>query len=188
MRAASRVVLVVAAGACASGGSAPSPIAAGPVEQTVTVSGGGGGTASITMTHDDVGQSHLLASPPQRVMAALPAAFDSVGVRPSLIDPATRTVGNTAFKVHARIKGVPLSRYIDCGMSTQIGPNADSYDVVISLVAQVRPAEGGASSLVIGFEAMGKPATFAQDYSRCATKGALESRLAETVQRLLAAR
>lgn len=185
MRDFTRTTLLLLVAACASGGAASTPITTGPAQQTMTVSGGSGGTASITMTHDAETQSHLLTARPDRVWAVLPAVFDSLGIPVATIDPSSRTIGNTSFKAHGRLKGVPLSRYIDCGTLTQIGPNADSYDIMMSLVAQVRPAEGGASSLVIGLEAAGKPATFSQDYSRCSTKGALETRLTETVQRLL---
>jgi len=186
MRDLTRVALLLLTAACASGGAASTPATAGTVQQSITV-GGTGSTAAITMTHDAETQSHLLTSSPARVWAVLPAVFDSLGIPPATVDPASHTIGNTAFKAHGRLKGVPLSRYIDCGNSTQIGPNADSYDIMMSLVAQVRPAEGGASTLVISLEAAGKPATFSQDYSRCPTKGALETRLTEAVQRLLTA-
>jgi len=183
---ASRVARGVAAlvwvGACASGGATPSPTN-GTIQQSVTMTSGGGGTGTITMTRD--AESHLLTSSPDRVWAALPAVFDSLGIPATTVDKTNRVVGNSAFKVHGRLKGVPLSRYIDCGTSTQIGPNADSYDVVLSLVAQARPGEAGTTSLSIGLEAAGRPATFSQDYSRCPSKGALETRLVETLQRLL---
>ena len=184
MRALRLIVGIVCVGACASGGPVSTPVTQGTTQQSVTVAGSGS-TTSLTITHDAETQSHLLTSSPDRVWSVLRAVFDSIGIPPATVDPATRTIGNTAFKAHGRLKGVPLSRYVDCGTSTQIGPNADSYDIVLSLIAQVRPVEGGASSLIIGLEAAGRPATFSQDYSRCPTKGALESRLVETIQRLL---
>lgn len=179
------VVLLVVAG-CASGGAASTPATEGTIQQSVTLGGSGGvGSTSITMTRNAVTSAHLLTSAPDRVWAALRSAFDSVGVPPATMDGATRTIGNTTFKAHGRLKGVPLSRYIDCGTSTQIGPNADSYDVILSLVAQAQAAQAGTTSLNISLEAAGKPTTFAQDYTRCPSTGALETRLVETVQRLL---
>ena len=112
---------------------------------------------------------------------SLPAVFDSLGIPVANLDAPKRTMGNSSFKIRGRLKNVPLSRYIDCGTSTQIGPNADSYDVNLSLLAEVRPADGGASSLVTIFEAVAKPANFAQGYSQCATKGTLESRFVDLV-------
>lgn len=111
----------------------------------------------------------------------MPAAFDALGVPIGVMDPAKRTVGNTALKVRRQLKDVPLSRYIDCGGSTQLGSNADSYDVNISLIAVVRSVSPTASSVSITFEAVGRPATFAQEYSPCTSKGVLEARLIESI-------
>jgi hypothetical protein len=124
---------------------------------------------------------HTIRSAPEQVWRSLPAVFDSLGIPVANLDAPKRTMGNSAFKIRGRLKNVPLSRYIDCGTSTQIGPNADSYDVNLSLLAEVRPAEGGASSLVTIFDAVAKPANFAQGYSQCASKGTLESRFVELV-------
>jgi hypothetical protein len=73
---------------------------------------------------------------------------------------------------------VPLSRYIDCGNSTGIGPNADSYQVNLEFVVEVQPVDAG-SSVRTTLQAMAKPVTFAQDYSACSSKTALESRFAD---------
>ena len=116
----------------------------------------------------------------EQIWRALPAVFDSLGIPIGSMDAATRTVGNVAYKVHGRLKNVPLSRYVDCGSSTNMGPNADSYDVVFSLVVAVRPGDtAGSSSVATTFDAVGRPATFAQEYSECPSKGTLETRLLE---------
>jgi hypothetical protein len=118
-----------------------------------------------------------------KVWAALPAVFDSLGVPVTSADVASHTIGNSTFKVHGRLKGTPLSRYIDCGMSTQIGPNADNYDIVMSLTASVRADGTAASNVGVTLDAVGRPATFSQEYSHCATKGVLETKFGEILQR-----
>ena len=96
----------------------------------------------------------------EQVWRVLPFVFDSLGIPIAAMDPAKRTLGNETYRVHGRLKGTPLSRFIDCGSSTQIGPNADNYDVVLTLTAQVHPAEAGSSTVVTTFSAVGKPANF----------------------------
>jgi hypothetical protein len=106
----------------------------------------------------------------------LPSVFDSLGVPVETLDPAKRTIGNSGFKVRGRLKNVPLSRFIDCGNSTQVGPNADSYEVNITLLAEVRVGEGGASNVTLAFQPLARPANFSQQYSQCSSKGVLETR------------
>jgi hypothetical protein len=105
----------------------------------------------------------------------LPGVLDTLGIPVGTLEPASRTIGNSGLKIRGRLRGVPLSRYIDCGNSTQIGPNADSYDVNLVFLAEVRPAQGG-STVRVTLQAVAKPVNFAQDYSQCSTKGVLESR------------
>jgi hypothetical protein len=116
------------------------------------------------------------------VWRSLPGVFDSLGIPVADLDATKRMIGNTQFKVRGRLKNVPLSRYIDCGTSTQIGPNADSYDVSISLLAEVRPAESGATRVTTIFNAVARPGNFAQDYSQCGSKGLIETQFIDIVK------
>ncbi|MGH7621532.1 MAG: hypothetical protein ACREMU_04260, partial [Gemmatimonadaceae bacterium] len=76
-----------------------------------------------------------------------------------------------------------LSTYIDCGRS-QIGESADSYDVVLTIFTEVDSASGGQTRVATSIDAMARPATYSQAYSRCATTTVLEA----TVVKLLKAR
>jgi len=122
----------------------------------------------------------------EQVWRVLPFVFDSLGIPVASMDPAKRTLGNESFRVRSRLKGTPLSKFIDCGTSTQIGPNADTYDVVLVLTAQVLAAEAGSSKVVTTFSAVGKPANFAQDYTPCNSRGLVESRFVDIVRTKLA--
>lgn len=127
------------------------------------------------MSATDNSSTHTLAVTPDQVWKLLPGVLDTLGIPVGTLEPASRTIGNSGLKIRGRLKGVPLSRYIDCGNSTQIGPNADSYDVNLVFLAEVRPAQGG-STVRVTLQAVAKPVNFAQDYSQCSTKGMLESR------------
>lgn len=171
---------LVLAAACSSAGSAPP---SGGIEQQSVTIGGSGTTSALTLTHESSANVHQLNASANRVWAALRAAFDSIGIVPETIDPATRSMGNVSFKAHGRLKGTPLSRFIDCGESTQIGANADSYDVVLTFGTQVKAVDAGSAWLAVSLDAVGRPATFAQEYSRCSSRGELERRFTDIVTR-----
>jgi len=170
------LLLPLAACATANSGSAPTP-----ASQTVRVVGASGG-ASLTMAGNNTSNVHTLAFGMDQVWRALPFVFDSIGIPVGTLDPGKRTIGNSGFKIRGRLRGVPLSRYIDCGNSTQIGPNADAYDVNITMFAELHPGEAGATVLSTTMDAVARPATFAQEYSHCASKGVLETRFADILK------
>lgn len=119
------------------------------------------------------------------VYRVLSAAFDSLGIPITGLDPARKMVSNNGFKVRNRLGKMPLSTYLDCGNS-QIGPNADSYDVYLSVSSTVTSGGAGISKLATLVEAQARPATYNQAYNVCSTKGSLEQKLADIVVKRLA--
>jgi len=181
MRLFSSMFLAAAAG-CASTQNGSGP--AQPQPQTVSVAG-----TNSTMRVGGVADATGTATLPytvEQVWRVLPFVFDSLGIPIAAMDPAKRTLGNESFRVRARLKGTPLSRFIDCGTSTQIGPNADNYDVVMVLTAYVHAADPGSATVGTTFSAVAKPANFAQDYAPCNSKGLIESRFIDIVRAKLA--
>lgn len=170
MRTASAVLLTVIA-SCASSGSSATLT---PAPQSMQIAG-----STVTAPGSDGSTLHVVPFAPDRVWRMLPSVFDSLGVPVGTLDAAKRTIGNSGFKVRGRLKNVPLSRFIDCGNSTQVGPNADSYEVNITLLAEVRAGEGGASNVTLAFQPLARPANFSQQYSQCGSKGVLETRFME---------
>jgi hypothetical protein len=166
-------------GAPASGGTAPG--GATPQRRQVQIAG-----AALVMSTEASEDVSTVPAPVTRSWEALRAAYDSVGVAVGTLDPRTYTIGNLGYKVRQRLGRAPLSRYLDCGGSTQVGPNADSYDVMLSVTSTLRPAGEGATQLSTMVEAQARPATFNQGWMRCSSKGALEKRIAELVRGQLA--
>jgi hypothetical protein len=172
----------MAAAGCA--GSNPTPGAA-PVQQHVVVTGGGSaGGGSLNVVPASGLSAHQFAFPIDAVWKILPAVFDSVSVPVGLLDPASHTIGNRGFKLRGKLGKVPLGRYIDCG-TTQIGPNAESYDITLTLTAALSPQAGGGTSMTINMEASAKPLAFAQEPFRCSTKGGLEKRVVDLTNALV---
>lgn len=168
---------VVLAGGCASNSALPERAG----EQTVQVVGMAG---SLKINSNSTASKATIAAPIEQVWRVLPAVFDSLGVAVSTVNQAQHVIGNDALKVRQRLGKALLSRYLDCGQ-TQIGPNADSYDVLLTVLVQLQPNGTGSTNVLSTVEATAKPVAFTQSPSACSSKGALESRLTTLVQTLL---
>jgi hypothetical protein len=170
-----RLLVASLASALACAGSTPTPGASPPtVEQHVIVPGAG--SAAFNIVASSGVSSREFAAPIDKVWKTMPSVFDSLSVPVGLLDPATHTIGNNGFKVRAKLGRVGLARYIDCG-TTQIGPNAESYDITLTLTTTLVTTPGGATSMAINFLASAKPPAFSQEPFRCSTKGTLEQRV-----------
>jgi hypothetical protein len=180
MRRGALLCTIVFLAGCASGGGP----ASAPASQTMRVVGPSSTEAIALSGGPETSTSRSLPYSVEKIWRALPAVLDSLGIPIETMDPAKRVIGNTGFKVHSRLKNVALSRYVDCGNSTGIGPNADNYEVHMVFLATVQPAQGNSSQVSLTFEAAAKPVNFAQDYSQCGSKAVLEGRVFD----LLAAR
>ncbi|MCC6242344.1 MAG: hypothetical protein IT353_05860 [Gemmatimonadaceae bacterium] len=165
-------VLAVAACASSSGTSA----SARPATQTV----GRGDIGTLVMASSGGSDIFKVPYAADAVWKILPGVFDSLAIPVNSIDPASKEIGNSALKIRARLGKVYLSRYLECG-NTQLGPNADSYDVVLTVLTRVSADGAAASSLSTTVQAQAKPATYNQAYNQCSSKGAIEKRLVELV-------
>ncbi len=170
---------VLGAAACAS--TTQSPVSTGVTSSTVAVAGMPG---KLTVTSSATASVTTLTAPVDRVWQVVPAILDSLGIKVSLIDPASHTIGVEQMKVRVQLGSTPLSRYLDCGQ-TQIGQNADSYEVLLNVIVRVQASPTGGSSLHTLFDAVARPIAFRQDYSRCSSKGLFESRVADAVKKKL---
>ncbi len=165
--------------ACASGGTSSSATAK-PASQTVR----GAGT-SITISAVSTADVSHLPYTADAVWRILPSVYDSVGIPVTTIDQARKSIGNPGYKTRARLGKVTLSRLLDCG-NTQIGPNADSYDVFLSVMTTVTPEGATGATLATIVDAQARPVIVSQAYSRCSSKGAIEIRIADIVSKRLA--
>ena len=167
------VSLIVVAG-CASSSALPERSDV----RTIEVQGVAGKLATRSSSSAIVTS---VTAPLEQVWRMLPALFDSLAVPVALIEPANHVIGNEGFKIRQRLGRASLSRYMDCG-TTQIGPNADSYDVYLTVLVQLQPGANGTTSIATSFESLARPIAFSQEYSRCSTKGLFETSLVALVK------
>ena len=163
------------AGACASSGVTSSR----PSTETVRVMGTGGGT--LEMRASSNGLTASIRAPLAQVWRVLPAAYDSLGVGVTMIDAKQHVLANEGLKARQRLGRVSLSRYINCG-ATQIGPNADSYDVYATVKTKLEDNGDSTTKITTLFESAARPVQFSGDYTRCTTTGALEARIADIIR------
>ena len=166
---------MAALAACASSGVSSSR----PSTETVRVMGTGGGT--LEMRSNSSGLSTLIQAPIAQVWRVLPAAYDSLGVGVTMIDAKQHVLANEGLKARQKLGRVALSRYINCG-ATQIGPNADAYDVYATVKTKLEDNGDSTTKITTLFESAARPVQFSGDYSRCTTTGALEARIAEIIK------
>jgi hypothetical protein len=177
MRACTAFVLL-AITACASAGSAGPETA--PKQETVRIMGAS--NTNLTVTSNAGAQVTRIEATPDRVWLALPGAYAKVGIPITEVDTVHQRIANTGMKVRRQLNGTSLSRFIECG-STQIGDNADSYDVYFTISSVVKPDPAtGLTTLETMFESQAKPVSFSREYARCSTKGEMEKRIVDAVK------
>lgn len=141
-----------------------------------------GGTLNIRVRPDEMRSTFIIAAAPDRVWRTLPAVFDSLGMPAAgVLDAAARRFGTTGLRVRRRLGSTPVSRYFDCGQ-TQIGENADEYDVQLQLVVALTAGTAGTTNLDVLLDARARPVAFSQGYQACSTRGTLDKRLVELVR------
>ena len=165
------VLSLIALAACASsGGTSSRP------DETVRIVGAG--SSNLTITSNTYAQVTKVSSPIDRVWLAMPGAFEALSIPIFSVDTLSHVVANDGLGLRRQLGKTPLNRFIDCG-NTQIGENADSYDVHLTVRVQLEPGEGGTTKVETMFETMARPVSFSREYSRCSTRGVLETRLVD---------
>jgi hypothetical protein len=87
-----------------------------------------------------------LSTSPDSAFRALVAAYGELGLATPLLETSSRRVGDPRMQVSRSLKGEPLSRFLSCGEGLS-GPRANTDRIMLSVVSQVRPREGGGSTI-----------------------------------------
>lgn len=140
------------------------------------------GSSVMSVSGENGTISVVIGAPLQTVWRVLPAAFDSVGVALTLIDPKKHLMSNEGFKVRQKLRNERLSTYFECG-TTQVGPNADSYELYVRVDSFLEVPKGDSSRtrMTVAITGQAKPLQFSQEYSRCTSKTILERKMLDLV-------
>lgn len=163
--------------ACAST-QAPATVA--PPAQTVRVTGSSGtGTAVNTSTRTAATYDVRIDTLPVKldlVWKALPSVYTGLEIPINTLDNTKNMVGNGGIKLYRRVGPNQLTKLLDCGR-TQIGPNADSYEIIMSVITTLAKADSASTVVYTNVEASGQPMNYAGGQTRCRTRGELEKQI-----------
>ncbi|HZF67198.1 MAG TPA: hypothetical protein VEZ47_04090 [Gemmatirosa sp.] len=181
-------LLPLLAASCASSGAAADVGRSRTTLQTVAVDGGG--TYDMNVFRSVRGDQFEVPATADAVFRVLPSAFTNVGLEANTIVAAERQIALIGGVMRRRLGKERLSRYLTCGEGATGTPNADEYEVRLTVGARVLPvtADSARSALSTTVTATARPMGRSSPPIDCATTGALEVRLAEEVRRLAAAR
>jgi len=137
---------------------------------------------------DTMGIAFPVSGSRDSIYAALDSTFRELKIPVETRDPRTGILRNLNADISRRLGGENLSRYLDCGRSFA-GNNADFYRITLAISTWVEPATGEPQRVMVAIAASGRdPAGSRSAYSQCTSRGALEKRVAERVQKLIAPR
>jgi hypothetical protein len=172
---------VLAACGSTGGGSA----GAAPVPVTVSAQNGGviGGMSGVTMMVGSSGQKATIAASRDAVWAALPAAYEALGLPLSFKEDAGFRLGNDQIKARRALNGVQMRTILDCGSDLN-GEKAETYDIKLTIETSVAAA-GDAAEVTTMVSGLGRSPNFGNNDITCSTKGELEKRILKHVRTTL---
>lgn len=176
-----RIVLAVLAAAvipaCSSKKSYGGP-GGGPTQVSTEIAGGSGAASIATVTAASESQKQL-GAPVARVWEVLPAVYEALGIPVTTIVSNEHTVGNSGFKLRRRLGSVPLQRYLECG-GTSGSPNAETYEVNLSVMSQLHDVGNGQTAMVTRVDASARNPFGGQNVA-CSSSGLIERRMHEMI-------
>lgn len=170
--------------ACAASTSSPDPdIAPTPTVATARVVTNAGSTVTAGAMNIDLDVKLVVTGTPDQAWTALSAVYQELGIPLSVNDAATKTIGNTGWRTRRSIGRVPAQRYLDCGSSGTL-PNAETYQLTLSIVSNVKPNPRGGAIVTTALSGTGRnPITSSSADVRCVSTGDLELRIRDMVER-----
>ena len=134
---------------------------------------------------DDLTQVDSLPAPPAKAQEALVRAYEAVGFRSLLVNPATGLVAVADTVVRSAFARQPMSRFVSCG-ATISGPRADQDRISLSVVTHVKPGTTtGWSRVETRVVATATDTQGTGGRQGCTTTGLLEAQILEAARKTL---
>lgn len=170
------ILLVPLVLGCASQGSGP----ASPPPPPQTIETGGG--TRLRVEGQAVIAGGTITAPIDSAWKVVVKVYQELGIQPSILLTDGHTIGNQLVKARRVLGGVPLSRYLNCGAGTGVGPNADYYNVEMSIMTYLLPNTAGATDVRTRIDATATPLSVASNPVVCNSTGVLEQRIVKLLQ------
>jgi hypothetical protein len=180
------LVAVVTAAGCASGssgGATPTPnVTVTPVTQRIITPGS---TLNINTVDVNAGYSQVIIGTMDAAWTALNVVYSDLKIPITTLVDAQHLVGNESFKVRRRVGEIPMQQILDCGNAQGI-PNAETYDILMTISSYLAPNPKGGLNLITRIDATGRSPNFARENAvACHSSGTLEKDIAERVRKKL---
>jgi len=135
-------------------------------------------SASDVMTTSATGVTATTTMSVDSTMRALAAAYGILHIPVTLVDPATRRVGNQRIPLRYNLNGEPLSRFVNCG-ETMTSVRADREQIFLSIISVVKPQAAGGNVVETTVQAIAVDRTSGNSNGMvpCSTTGTLEGRV-----------
>jgi hypothetical protein len=183
------VLLILALSGCATSGGIDDDIMGRPRIRSVStpsLAQDGGlmpGQSTVTYVEDPLVVRRLIHLPMEEAWPRILDAYRAEGLVPDGIDVDRRLISLSRFEWSRVRGGLPLSTFLECGVSSTGGPLADGARIIGSIISQVSDEGESAVDVVVRFEAYALPsegsAGRAQD---CVTTGVLEEEILRRIQ------
>ncbi len=143
-----------------------------PMDQQIPINRGRGYTRAI----DTLGVELTVTASAAKAWEVLAAVYTDLGLEINFREPAAVRLGSCFQKVRSRLGKKPLSTFVDCGDTNGL-PNADRYEVAITVLTTVRPHPNGGASLFTFVQGVGLDGASSTNRRWCYSRGTLEERI-----------
>jgi len=174
-------LVVAACGASSSGTSSAVPLTTvTPVTQRIVSPGS---TLNINTVNVNSGYTQLIVGSMDAAWTAVNVVYNDLKIPITTLVDAQRIIGNDQFKVRRRVGSIPMQQILDCGNSQGI-PNAETYDIMMTINSTMVPNPKGGVNLVTRIDATGRSPNFSRENPVvCHSSGTLEKHIAELVRK-----
>jgi hypothetical protein len=139
------------------------------------------GAAPLRVERQTLASGATVDIPVQKAWEVMIAVYNDLGIEPTTLLHDTKVIGNASLKLRRSIGGTPLSRYLDCGAGTGVGPNADYWNVEMSVMTRLIPDGETHTKVQSIVEATARPVSLGSNPVVCSSTAALETRIAKLV-------
>lgn len=148
-----------------------------PMDRQLPINRGRG----YTQTIDTLGLESVVPASAEGGWEVLAAVYADWGLEINFREPKALRLGSCFQKVRSRLGKESLSTFVDCG-ETRGAPNADRYEVAITVLTTVRPRSNGGASLFTFVLGVGLDGASSTNRRWCYSRGALEERIRTGVE------
>ena len=182
MRRIAIAVLLVGSSACASKNSTPDLGPSSPTSTAAMTNPTSGLGLNVAIQNTSAANKTVISMPIDKVWDALVKAYTLASIQPTDLNATTRSIGNASFKVRRKLGDLQLRNALDCGGDNS-NPNADSYELTLSVRSQLSTDASGGTLLQTFVEGTGKNAmTNSGNQVPCYSSGGIETRIVDLVK------